>query len=445
MDQVLKQAEKTIQTYNLIEKGDKVLCALSGGADSVCLLLVLCGLKEKLGFTLCAAHLNHMLRGGAADRDEAFCASLCQSLGVPFESRRVDVAHLAKTEKLTLEEAGRKARYGFLESLGADKIAVAHNQNDVAETLLMRLARGTGVKGLGAIALRRQAIIRPLLFTTRAEIEAFLKKKNQNFCTDETNADNRYTRNKIRNVLLPQFLEMNPNFLDAAQNLAMYAAEDNAFLEAQAKAFLRENQNADGSLCAEKLGVLAPPVLKRALTAWAGEMDAGTLSALIALLKKQAGSGVTLPDGRRVQKVYNRLTISPKKCVTISYAYEIAEAGAYFIPEAGVNLLVSYAYKKGKNTASFDAKNLAFPFVVRSRRPGDKIALANLNGEKKLQNLFVDLKISPQNRNRVPVVCYGDEILWAAPYRKSKNHGVTEKTEKIISFEIVNITEKREY
>ena len=192
---VLQKVQETICRHNMIKIGDKVLAAVSGGADSVCMFHVLNQLKDKLGFSVFCAHVNHCLRGESADADESFVEKLCGEYDVPFFSKRVDVARLATDKKLTLEEAGRLARYEFFEEISRkeniSRIATAHNKNDNAETVLMRIIRGTDVDGLKGIAyVRDDNVIRPVLDISRKEIEEYCAENSLDFCTDATNSEN---------------------------------------------------------------------------------------------------------------------------------------------------------------------------------------------------------------------------------------------------------------
>ena len=211
---------KYIKENDLLNFGDKVICAVSGGADSVCMLHILSELKEELSLKLYVAHLNHCLRGNDADRDEKFVESLSKCYGIPFYSKKVDVNALSQDLKLSCEEAGRKARYDFFNklktSLSADKIATAHNADDNVETVLMRLVRGTDLKGLSGIpAINDFNVIRPVLCLKRQEIEEYIKCKGIDFVTDYTNFENDYSRNKIRNIVIPTIKkEFNESFAD---------------------------------------------------------------------------------------------------------------------------------------------------------------------------------------------------------------------------------------
>ena len=239
MDLKLKVRD-TIKDNELIAQGDKVLLALSGGPDSLCLLHILHDLQGMLNFSLSALHVNHCIRGAAADADEAFLLEHCKELGVELFTERVDVPALAKESGKTEEECGRDVRYRLLKEKGFDKIAVAHNKNDQAETVLMRIVRGTGVKGLAGMEYKREdGVIRPLLDVERAEIEKYCEDNKLEPRIDSTNSETEYTRNRIRLELIPYLQKYNPNIIDSLTRLADSARDDekNEFAKAVVTAF----------------------------------------------------------------------------------------------------------------------------------------------------------------------------------------------------------------
>ena len=227
------KVRKAILDGNMLKKGDNVIVALSGGADSVCLLHVMKQLEEELGFSLSACHINHNLRGAESDSDSAFAESLCRRLSVPVSVFSVDVLGAQKKHS-SVEECARELRYEVFGRLAEEKdakIATAHNANDNAETVLLNLLRGTGLKGLCGIPAKRDYIIRPLLGVTRAEIEAFCSENALEYVTDKTNFSTDYTRNKIRLEILPKLIEINPSLLGGIARMTGNLTEDSVFLE----------------------------------------------------------------------------------------------------------------------------------------------------------------------------------------------------------------------
>ena len=221
--------------YRMLQKGDKVLAALSGGADSTALAVLLKEHSEELGISVCAAHLNHCLRGEESDRDEEHVRDFCENFGIPLVAEKIDVAKTAAECGCGIEDAARRIRYGFLErtadSLGCTKIATAHNLNDNAETVIMNLIRGTGLRGLAGIPPVRGRIVRPLLFCTREDIEGFLRERNIDFVTDRTNLDTTYTRNKIRHRIIPLLCEINPLFVENMAEFTKLLRSDADYLD----------------------------------------------------------------------------------------------------------------------------------------------------------------------------------------------------------------------
>lgn len=225
---------KTIQKYNLISPKDKIVLGVSGGPDSLFMLDILNKLKKELDIELVVAHINHKIRI-EADEEEEFVKRFCEKIGVEFYSKRIEVEKYANNNKIGLEEAGRKVRYEFFEEVcnktGANKIAVAHNKNDKVETMIMHMLRGSGISGLQGIQPKANKIIRPIIEIERKDIEKYCEEQNLEPRIDKSNQDNTYTRNKIRNIVIPYInQEFNPNFIETMTRLSELITEENAFL-----------------------------------------------------------------------------------------------------------------------------------------------------------------------------------------------------------------------
>ena len=266
----------------MLEDGDTVIVGLSGGADSTALLRVLCELKTEYNLNLIAAHVNHGIRGAEADRDEAFCKELCKKLGVQIYAFHIDIPELAKERGVSLEVAGRDARYEFFTGLAGEKgkIATAHNAQDTAETLLLNLCRGTGLKGLTGIPPVRfvehkagcrsdetvsTMVIRPLIECTREEIEAYLESLGQDYVTDSTNLEDDYTRNRIRHNVIPELVAVNENAMGNITRCISTLKDDSDFLEALAEELISSSDRGDG-LDTDALLAAPKPVLSRAVS-----------------------------------------------------------------------------------------------------------------------------------------------------------------------------------
>ncbi len=330
MTKAEESVKKTISSRGLIPKGSAVVLGLSAGPDSLCLLHILLGLKEKLGFELCALHVNHMLRGADADADESFARSFCEEQGIPLRVVKKDVMAMAKEQGLSTEDAGRRVRYEaffrYAEELRKDGrpalIALAHNRDDQAETVLMRLIRGTGVHGLAAMEYKRaDGVIRPLLDTPRSAVEEYCREKGLEPRIDKTNSEPGYTRNRVRLELLP-LLESsyNPKIKEALVRLSSFAAEDEACLRDEAEAFVkaRAPESPAGSLVfkAEELNSLHPAIEKRVLALALSklglkeDLSAERLAAVTGALKSgRGGLTIELPRGFKALIGRGRLTL----------------------------------------------------------------------------------------------------------------------------------------
>ena len=229
---------QTISKYNLVESGDKIVLGVSGGPDSISMLDILKGLKKELNFEIVVAHINHMIRAEAVD-DEKYVSDYCKKNNIEFYVKRIDVLQIANDKKIGTEEAGRKVRYEFFEEVmkktNANKIAIAHNKNDKIETIIMHLLRGSGISGLKGIEPKRNnKYIRPIIECEREEIEHYCEINKLNPCIDKTNLENEYTRNKIRNVVIPYVKnEFNPNVIETIDRLSQVATEESNYIDLQ--------------------------------------------------------------------------------------------------------------------------------------------------------------------------------------------------------------------
>ena len=255
---------RAISDCNMLNTGDAVVAALSGGADSVSLLQALITLRERLGITVSACHVNHCLRGEESDRDMQFCEDLCARLGVELKILKIYVAAQQQKHE-SLEECARRIRYAFFDEVSrGKKLATAHNSNDCAETVILNMLRGTGLKGLCGIPPVRGNIIRPLIYCTRAEVERYCAENSLSFVTDSTNLCCDYTRNKVRHGILPQMLEINGSLFDTMSRMEKSLREDSELLEGMASEALEKAQKNGGWVAAE-LAKLPKPVRARAV------------------------------------------------------------------------------------------------------------------------------------------------------------------------------------
>lgn len=274
-DSVIKKVLFAVKSHNMIKKGDKIVAALSGGADSVTLLHCLNSIKEELGFELSACHVNHNLRGEDSDKDQAFAQALCENMNIPLKVFSINVAK-AMEKHTSVEETARALRYKAFseesERLGA-KVATAHNSCDNTETVFLNLLRGTGLKGLCGIPTVRDYLIRPLILCTREEIEAYCDENSLRYVTDKTNFSTEYTRNKIRLELLPKLLDINPSLYEGVSRMTSALSEDSVFLENMAKEALYGARLEDKTYSSARLASLPPPILTRTVSLMLRERD----------------------------------------------------------------------------------------------------------------------------------------------------------------------------
>lgn len=453
-DTVIEAARTAIDHKALIESGDKVLVALSGGADSVCLLSVLKKLSGELGFEVCAAHLNHMIRGAEADRDEAYAAELCTMLGVRFYAERADIPSMAKERGISEELAGREARYAFFDRLcgrhGFTKVATAHNKNDRAETVLMRIIRGTGIEGLGSIKYKRDNIIRPLLDVERCDIEEYCRREDLKFCTDSTNAESDYTRNRIRNELMPMLCEsFNPSIINSLCRLADNAAEDAEFINGYAnRLYNRINSPLKKKkpvlLDIESLKMIDKGIRNRLILIAARDvmgddyrLERAHTEAVLSLLEKETGASEMLPSGLKVNVKYGWLEFitakeEAERRVRHDFLYEIDAENTTEFDSLGVRLCItSPEVKPSKNQMILNYDMIEGKMIsIRNRRPGDKLVLFSDGRRRKLKDYWIDKKVPREERNKIPLLCVENEIAAIIGDRVAENYKIKGDTKR---------------
>ena len=425
-----------IKKHNLIEKNDKIICAVSGGADSVCMLNLLVEISKEFSLELFVAHLNHQLRGADADRDEAFVKELSKKYNLPFFSKSADAKSLAKELKVSCEEAGRIARYDFFDelkrNLNTQKIATAHNQNDNTETVLMRLFRGTDIKGLSGIPTQNQkSVIRPLLCLKRLEIEEYIRCKGLNFVTDLTNYENLYSRNKIRNSLIP-FIEneLNQNFTDSfASNIELFG-EANDYIENNVNNIYEKIiVKNDGvyifsikTLLNENTYIAKRLIKKAVFDLCQSNISNELCSIIYNSVVYSSNTSVTINSELDFYIKYGNAYFVKKKNFS-SFSYKITSPGKYYLPEINSTLEITLAEGtvnfSDKNTIYISADKIICDFTVRNRKPGDKIKLLNC-GTKKINDIFSDEKIPVFLRDAYPVLEYNGEPIWLCGLRDNQ-------------------------
>lgn len=452
---------QAIVDHRFFDEGDTVIVAVSGGADSVALLDVLASMGG-LSLKLIVAHLNHMLRGAESDDDETFVRALAASYGLAADFASVDVKGLSREKKISLEEAGRVARYDFFNEVArrhwARSIALAHHADDQAETVLMRLVRGAGATGLCAISPRSGGnLVRPLLTVTRNEIEAYLRQRGLAYRTDSTNSDTVFLRNRVRHELIPYLETYNPAIRERLVATADALARDEEVLDGITDAaFARHGGEDHGVVTLDVTGCSAEPagvrlrLYRRAVLRAKGNLErisSGHLRDIdLMLFARKPHMMLSLPDELRVAKSYATISFFPAPAAVHPAGYEtvVAGMGVYDLP-GGYRLTVkeglpSAAWgEHSPQAACFDGEAAPFPWLLRTFRPGDRIVPLGMTGHKKVKDLFIDDKVPLDRRRRIPLLFSGDRLLWVGTVRVSAEAAVTGRTRTAIRAEILDM------
>jgi tRNA(Ile)-lysidine synthase len=482
------RALETIRRHGLLRDGSRVLVGLSGGADSVAMLLVLRELEREGVLTIAgAAHLNHLLRGAESDGDEAFCAALAASLDVPFRAERIDVAALARAQKRSIEDAARSARYAFFErtmsELGADVVAVAHTREDQAETFLLRLLRGAGTRGLAAIHPRAGRVVRPLLDAARDDLRAHLAVRGQAFREDASNADLSIPRNRVRHELIPALRSrFSPGITGVLAREAALARQDEEFLHAEAIKLAGRIVLTGVAVRIDAAGLSSAPralssrVAQAALQRLAGSKSItfdhverllaladgagdGRAVSLPGQYAVRVGGSIVLHPGRGRNPVSGLVHRSAQREGGNSFAFSLSIPGEVelgpqrlAVGAERVACLAEAEREGGAPGAAFGrqrewvgrgsevgvaATALALPLAVRSRRPGDRFRPLGAPGNRKLQDFLVDRKVPRAERDELPLVVDGrDRIVWVVGQAVAEDFRVTDPSQGVLLLKV---------
>ena len=456
-----RKVEQFIDQWEMLSKNDVVITGVSGGADSVALLLILDELRKKRNFSVHVVHVNHGIRGEDADHDERYVKILCEKRGLSFSCVQVDVPAYARERKLSEEEAGREVRrnafWDAMKEYHGTKIALAHHQEDNAETFFLNLARGSKLKGLGGISPVNGVYIRPLLCVGRREIEAFLAERNEKYCMDATNLEDTYMRNRIRNHVIPYFRnQINERTVEHVNAAMEHLREVQKYLE-------KHQQIAYEAIVSKEKGqmilkqepfekedkLMREMVIRKVLAEVAGrekDLEEVHVQAVASLMQKQTGRRLDLPYGLVARRGYEGIVVqkqtkSEEKTCALEIVLEDGASWEYAgrriscrifeRPEGIVDV------PKKTFTKWFDYDIMKGIISVRTRQPGDKIVVDADHHSKKLKSFYIDAKIPAEERDQIPVLAIDKDILWVVGYRQSKNYQVTEETRTIVEI-VVN-------
>lgn len=428
---MLNQIRDTIKKNHMLEPGDQVIVALSGGADSVSLLLALYDLKHILDIDLSAIHVNHCLRGKESDSDEQFCTELCSRLNVPLIKKSFDVMDYARRNRLSTELAARNIRYEFFkENSNGKKIATAHTANDNAETVILNLTRGTGIKGISGIPPVRNNIIRPLINTTRESIEQYLKSKNQDYVTDKTNLSDDYTRNRIRHNVIPVLKQINSSLFDTISS-----DSDNFRLD---DSFIRFESEKAYSICHIKDNTMAglqnyhKAIRHRCISSFLNdnniEVNHKRIEQIDAILTDKGK--INLCNDIYIISSGNELTISTIKSSTTEHVCcTLSESVCAFLDKK-ITVTCTDHLPDGENIV-LDADKISGKLIARNRMPGDRIKLKGNDFTSSVKKLF-NKNIPLSERDKLCFICDDDGPLYIEKTGISQRAEISDKTVNFI-------------
>lgn len=455
-----------IEEHHMFDENEKIVAGISGGADSVCLLFVLLELRKRKNIEIIAVHVNHMIRGEAADKDEKFTLELCKKHNVKCIVWKEDVPALAAKMKQSEEEAGRdvrrKAFATVLKQENAHKIAMAHHENDNAETFIMHLIRGAGLNGLSGIWPVNGNIVRPLLSVSRQEIEEYLNEKGETWCNDLTNDEDDYTRNRIRHNIIPMLeAESGGSAVDHINSAMEHIRSALDFIESETdKAYnicVTKDRDNVVQINKEKLylyhNTIKVNVIKKAVYEAAGrkkDITAVHFEDVGRLFERQSGKKCSLPYDLTAVRNYDGVAIYKKpayknpKCIE---SIELDIPGETVIKDGRIKIKTRIInVDKGPAmgdipqktyTKWFDYDIIKCKPVTRSRMTGDVIVVNNSGGKKKIKSYFIDEKIPAELRDDIPLIAEGNEVLWIIGYRMSSRYQVTDNTRRILEIKVL--------
>ncbi|WP_274365936.1 tRNA lysidine(34) synthetase TilS [Paenibacillus thermotolerans] len=460
---VLRITEETIREKKLFEEGERIVVAVSGGADSVALLHLLHRLSERWGWSLTVVHINHGLRGEESDEEERFVGELSDRLGLPFRSVRVPVKEALKDHG-NLQAVARELRYEALRqaasAAGTATVALGHHADDQAETVLMRILRGTGPEGLSGIRFVRHAyhmkLVRPLLRITKTDLAEYCEKRRIPFRTDSSNASRKYFRNVVRLDILPYLMKHREGVKESLTRLAQISADENDFLDAQAGKLVSEltvrtehGFEGDRGTIVQLHVALQRRMFKIILSCLKADDSSIDFSKLERMREAVNADAPTNMELRLTDTIYFRRTYDrvewttrlPAEPQPYEYAIHTGAPGTLYISEAKSLLEWTIQDTSVKDNmdyndpyaALFDADEAGEQLTIRCRRPGDKLEPYGLKGSKKVKDMFIDCKVPPERRESWPLVFAGDgTLLWVPGIRRSRHALADDGTRRVL-------------
>ncbi len=426
-----------INSYNMLNKGDKVVLGLSGGPDSVCLFFTLMALQAEYELHIYPLHVNHCIRGEDADEDQAYVESLCRDFDITVRTLRIDIPAMVKESGRSLEEEARMARYEAFEAyaneLSADgsnvRIAIAHNADDNAETVIFHMARGTGLDGMCGIAPVRGRIIRPLLEVSKMEILEFIEANEIPYCIDSTNEEVEYDRNRIRHNILPELAKINPKALEHITEMTNRLSEVSAYISLEANGLLQIAQECDNKLRKRAIStaprVIATQALKEYLSQFMPQkkdVSAVHIDSIMGLLNEDGERQVHLPYGKTVIISYEEIYVIDDENQGEQPKFNYRE----FAYEQGMK------YPTETYTKWFDCDRITDNVVIRTRQEGDYLTIDAAGNHKSIQDYFVDEKIPRHLRDNTLLVCDGSHVMWVVGHRISEYYKISNNTKRVL-------------
>ncbi len=462
MEELVRRTRLAAEQAGLWKRGDRIVVAVSGGPDSTALLHVLHALSDECGIRIVAAHANHGFRPEESEREAAHVRDWCAALGIPCVIAALDIPAAIAAAGGNAQSIAREKRYAFLHETAAAhdaaSIALAHHADDQAETVLMRLLRGTGLTGLSGMALKRTEknveLIRPFLRMKKSDLIRYCEAAGLAYCVDSSNAKTVYVRNSVRHDVLPMLERYNPNIAESLVRLAEISAEESDYLDREAEAAFRAKVRAGRQECTMErqslldLHVALQRRLIKLILNYLALEKVSTAFERIEGMRRAASDDapstavIEAGTGIRCIREYDTLrwTNDANGQPPAAYEYIIGpEVGSLLIPEASARLAIAWMDRADtprladREEAVFDAEGVAFPLIVRNRRPGDRMRVIGLNGTKKVQDMFVDGKVAPAWRDRIPLVWDAEgRLLWIPGVRRSSIAPVSPESTRVI-------------